>query len=115
MLTASKIVVASFCAILLITSVSRTSRVGIASSALTLRSCNREVAAERKGEVEKTARLVIEAIFRSRQTKSAFEQYFQFSPLSPEEKSILEKLGYDPSEETSRYKDASTGARVFAV
>ncbi len=115
MLTASKIVIASLCAILLITSVSRTSRVGIASNVLTLQSCNREVAAERKGEVEKTARLVIETIFRSRQTKEAFEQYFQFSPLSPEEKSTLEKLGYDPSDETSRYKDVKTGSRVIAA
>lgn len=115
MLTASKIVVGSLSAILLITSMSGISRVGIASSVLTLQSCNREVAAEGKGEVEKTARLVIETIFRARQTKNAFEQYFQFSPLSPEEKSALEKLGYDSSDESSRYKDARTGSRVIAA
>jgi hypothetical protein len=116
MLTATKTAVAGLAAAILLASTSLVSRMeGAPGLSTSLANQNREVAAERNVKVEQTARSVIETLFREKKRTDAFVRYFRFSELSREEKSALEKLGYDPSDEATRYKNSSTGSRALTV
>lgn len=116
MLTATKTAMVSLAGVILLAGTSLVSRMeGAPGLSTSLANQTVEVAAERNVKVEQAARSVIETLFREKKRTNAFERYFRFSELSGEEKSALEKLGYDPSDEGTRYKNSSTGGRALAV
>lgn len=65
-------------------------------------------------KVNGAVKLLIDTMFKERKVKEAFERYFLFSNLSPEEKRVLDATSLRYSEEHSTM-DAGVVARILAA